>query len=186
MKVGEKIFMMLNRFSIMLFDYHPAIRKELCKIVLEPTCMKLVGEWMRFSNLPWKFCHGNQIIQWKIKMFINKATVANHVLECEGGLIISIVYFIPLFEISLALIVCSRCDDSSISSLSRLSPYRISQAVDTCSECYDEESITYDTTASSEEERTLMMCNALFADADSRGVSLDNVDCQHEDDAIHQ
>lgn len=60
--------------------------------------------------------------------------------------------------------------------------------MDTCSELYDEECIIYDTTASSEEERTLMMCNALSVDVDFRGVSLDDVDGQHhdEDDAIHQ
>jgi hypothetical protein len=59
---------------------------------------------------------------------------------------------------------------------------RISQALDICSEIFDEECIAFDKTASAEEERAFLMCNIFSANSDTRGLPLDDIDCQNNDD----
>ena len=122
-------------------------------------------------------------MRWKTIIILLKAIIANHVLECEG------------IDIHFLCIVCTRWLDKcshrvhtiTISSFRVF--HRISQALDTCTELFNEECIDFDKTASSEEERAYLMCNVLSANADTtRGLPLDDVvDCQHDDDdAIHQ
>lgn len=66
--------------------------------------------------------------------------------------------------------------------------FRICRAVDVCSDQLDGECIAYDSTASSEEERALLMNNVFSANnAELRGLlPSDDNNGEGEDAAIHQ